>query len=117
MNKLLTLAAAIGMAAFIAGPAVALEVGEQTGLVIVSPGAVLCSTAEDAKQAMDTSMPLPAGCGTLPVQAYGFIEAESKYEFGDAVYLILKITFVQPAPVAVQYGWKFHSKIVQDTPA
>ncbi len=118
MNKLLVLAAAIAMAAVsFGGHAPALEVGEQTGLVIVSPGAILCDTAEHAEQAIDILTPPPASCGRLQGLAYAVIKAESKYEFGDAVYLILKLTFVLPVSGVVQYGWKFHSKIVPDTPA
>ena len=108
MNKLLSLAAAM-LVAF-GGSALALEVGEKVGMVWVDPGGIVCDTAAQAEQAIDTSAPLPAGCGRLLRQAPAFIEAISEYEFGDAAYMILKITFLPPAPLGVQYGWETHSK-------
>ncbi len=88
------------------GPAVALDVGEKVGPVWVMPGAIICDTEEQAERAIDASAPLPAGCGRLAREAHAFIEAISEYEFRNEVFIILKITFKQPSPLGVQYGWQ-----------
>ncbi len=87
------------------GPAVALDLGEKVGPVWVRPGAVICDTAEQAEQAINTPTSRPAGCGRLTGASPAFIEAISEHEFGDATYMILKITFLPPTTLGVQYGW------------
>ncbi len=103
MKKLLSL---LAMLVAFAWPAVALDVGEKVGPVWMHPGATICDTAEQAERAIDASVPLSAGCGRLKREVPAFIEAISEYEFGDAAYMILKITFLPPLPLGVQYGWE-----------
>ncbi len=88
------------------GLAVALDVGEKVGPVWVMPGSIICDTEEQAERAIDASAPLFAGCRRLTRQAPAFIEAISEYEFRNEVFIILKITFLPPAPLGVQYGWQ-----------
>ena len=96
-------------------PTRAHEVGYKTGMVWVYPGGIICDTEEQAKQAIDTATPLSAGCGRLLRQLPVFIEAISEYEFDDVAYMILKITFLPPTSLGVQYGWEKHSRALDIT--
>ena len=106
---------AVAMLVAFGGGALALEVGEKVGMVWVDPGGIVCDTAAQAEQAIDAldagQGKIPSGCGRLLRQAPAFIEAISEYEFGDAAYVILKITFLPPSSLGVQYAWEMHSTV------
>ncbi len=110
MKLLLTVAMLVALA--FGGGAVALEAGDKVGPVLINPGSVICDAVEEVEQAIDTSTPFPAGCGTLVEASLAYIEALSEHQFGDAEFILLKIIFIplmhSRIQLGVQYGWEYH---------
>ncbi len=121
MFKTLTLAAAMLVAAIIGGPAVALEVGERAGPFTANPGGMICDTVEQAELAIDgigrDQMVVVAGCGILRGFPQVLIEAVKKHDSSRATYMILKVVFLAPSTIGVQYSWTTYSRIAPNTPA
>ena len=102
----------IALAAFIAlyGPPVgALELGAQTGPVLMNPGGTICDTAEDAVAAIGMldgePIAYPASCGRLMVSLPAIMEVVGHRKTRRATYAILKVLFLPPSTLGVQFGW------------
>ncbi len=112
MKLFLTVAMLVALA--VGGPATALEVGDQIGPLTANPGGAICDTAEQAERAIDVydggQGNIPSGCGILRGHPRILLEAIRMHESSYATYIILKITFLPPATLGVQYGWQTHSK-------
>ena len=100
------------LAAFIAlhvAPAWGYDAGDRIGPVIINPGGTVCDTAEDTIEAirvLDGSFgTLPASCGFLKVALPAFIEFVGHYESAGRTFAIVKILFLPPARLGIQYGW------------
>ncbi len=95
-------------------PAAAHEIGDTVGPVTASPGGAMCDTEDQAKRAVDVydsgQGKMPASCGILRGNPRIVIEVVGLHESSRATYIILKITFLPPSSLGVQYGWQTHSK-------
>ncbi len=109
----------VAMLVALGGPAVALDVGDKVGPVVINPGSIICNTMEQVEQAIDTSTPWPTGCGALMEGALAYIEALSEHQFYTASFILLKITFLPvmhaSIQLGVQYGWEYHPKALGDS--
>ncbi len=89
-------------------PASAYEVGDQIGPVTLRR-AVLCNTAEEARQAIDllngVQTEVPAGCGDLLSRVNAIIEIVGHHESAGDTYAIGAIHFIPPWPGGPQYSW------------
>ena len=110
MKLLLTVAMLVAFA----GSAAAHGIGYMVGPLTASPGGAICDTAEQAERAIDAydagQGKIPSGCGFLRGNPRVLIEVIRMHESSLATYMILKITFLLPATLGVQYGWQTHSK-------
>ncbi len=104
MKRLMALM--IAAAVTFGGSAIALEVGEKVGPVWVHIGSVICDTAEEVPQALDSTTPYPDGCGKLTEVILAYIEALSEHEFGSLTYRLLRLEFDPRSFLGVQYGWE-----------
>ncbi len=90
-------------------PVASYEVGERIGPVLMNPGSTICDTAEDAIlaiQALDgASVGYPASCGRLTAPLPVLMEIIDHFKSGEVVYAILKVGFLPPARLGIQYGW------------
>ncbi len=109
--------ATILLGAFVAlhgAPVAAHEIGDKVGPVTAIPGGAICDTAEQAERAVDVydsgQGKIPAGCGFVIGSPRVLLEVIAMHESSRATYMILKITFLPPATLGVQYGWQTHSK-------
>ncbi len=98
------------------GAAVAHEIGDKTGPVRANPGGMICSTEAQARQALDVADDsrqgnFPSGCSILRGNPRVLLEVIGMHESSRATYIILKITFLPPSTLGVQYGWQTHSKV------
>ena len=107
MIRALTLA--VALIALSGAPVTALGVGARIGPVLMNPGAIICDTVDDAVTAVEIldgapSM-LPMSCGRLTVPLPAFMEVVDHRTTAKDIYAILKVTFLPPAKLGVQYGW------------
>ncbi len=97
------------------GAAVAHEIGDKIGPVRANPGGMICSTEAQARQAIDVDDSgqgnFPSGCGILRGFPLVLTEVIGMHESSRATYIILKITFLPPTSLGVQYAWQTHSKV------
>ncbi len=107
----------IPLAALIAlsgAPVVAHEIGDKAGPLTAIPGGMICDTAEQAERAIDVldagQGKFPSGCGILRDTPRVLVEVIRMHESSRATYMILKITFLPPSTIGVQYAWQKHSK-------
>ncbi len=122
MKKLLLTVAMLLVAFAFGGGAVAQKIGEMVGPLIADPGGAICDTAEQAKRAIDVydgeQGSVPSGCGILRGRPRVLVEAIEMHESSRATYMILKITFLPPTALGVQYGWVLdqHEKAAPEYP-
>ena len=113
MKLLTTVAMLVALAG--GGLAAAHEIGDMAGPLVASSGGAICDTAEQAERAIDVydggQGKIPSGCGFLRGNPRVLIEVIRMYESRRATYMILKITFLLPATLGVQYAWMTHSKL------
>ncbi len=111
--KLLIMVAMFAALTF-GGPAAAHEIGDKLGPVWTTPGGAMCDTEDRAKQAIDVydsgQGKMPANCGILRGDSRVLLEVVGMHESSRRTYIILKITFLPPSALGVQYGWQTHSK-------
>ncbi len=111
MIRALALAAAL--IALSGAPVASLDVGAKIGPVLMNPGAIICDTAEDAFDAVGKidgeSFGIPASCGRLVVRLPAFMEVVGHRTTVKNTYAILKVMFLPPASLGVQYGWVLDS--------
>ncbi len=111
--KLLIMVAMLVAFAF-GGPATALEIGDMVGPITANPGGAICDTEDQAKRAVDVydsgQGKMPASCGLFKGNARVLLEVVAMHDSSRATYIILKITFLPPSSLGVQYGWQTHSK-------
>ncbi len=102
------------LAALQGAPVAAHEIGDKVGPLTAIPGGAICDTEDQAKQAIDVydsgQGKMPSGCGILRGNPRILLEVIRMHESSLASYMILKITFLPPSTLGVQYGWQTHSK-------
>ena len=112
MKLLLTVAMLVALA--FGGSATAHGIGYMVGPLTAIPGGAICDTADQAERAVDVydggQGKIPSGCGFLRGNPRVLLEVVRIHETSLATYMILKITFLLPASLGVQYGWQTHSK-------
>ncbi len=95
-------------------PAAAHEIGDMVGPITVNPGGAICDTEDQAKRAVDVydsgQGKMPASCGFVVGNPRVLLEVVGLHESSRKTYIILKITFLPPSSLGVQYGWQTHSK-------
>lgn len=114
MRKFLILFLAAVLSFAPALPAAAHEVGDKIGPVLTSPGGAICDTEAQVRRSLDWldsgNLGLVDGCGTLAGgNSYALIEVIGMHESSKATYMILKIIFLPPTELGVQYGWQVRS--------
>ncbi len=96
------------------GGAVAHEIGDKFGPLWVGSGGAICDTLEQAQQAIDIydagQGKIPSSCGILKGTALVLSEVVAMHESNRATYINLKVLFLPPSSLGVQYGWQTHSK-------
>ncbi len=111
--KLLTTVAMLVAFAF-GGPATAHEIGDKFGPLWVGSGGAICDTEAQARQAIDIydggQGKVSSSCGLFKGNARVLSEVVAMHDSSRATYIILKITFLPPSSLGVQYGWQTHSK-------
>ena len=99
----------VALIALYAAPAGAYDVGDRLGPVMINRGGTICDTADDTIQAIRAfdGLPgtVPASCGFLMAAAPAYIEFVGHYETSGRIFVILKILFLPPARLGIQYGW------------
>ena len=107
MIRALTLA--VALIALSGGAVAALGVGERIGPVLMNPGAIICDTVDDAVTAVEildgAQAILPISCGRLTRPTPAFMEVVAHKTTAKDSYAILKIQFLAPATLGVQFGW------------
>ena len=89
------------------GPATAWEVGFKVGPVRVTPGMTICDTIEDATAAVLAVRGgmAPPTCGSLRGNALALVEVIGHTEFADDLYAIIRVLFLPPVNLGVQYAF------------
>ena len=99
----------LAMIALSGAPVAALDVGARIGPVLMNPGAIICDTVDDAITAVEirdgAPVVLPMSCGRLTRPTPAFMEVVAHKTTAKNTYAILKILFLPPAKLGVQYGW------------
>ncbi len=110
----LLLAMLVALIALQGAPAAAHEIGDMVGPVIANPGGAICDTEDQAKQAIDVydsgQGKMPASCGFVIGNPLVLIEVVGLHESSIRTYIIVKVTFLPPSTLGVQYAWQKHSK-------
>ena len=100
---------AIAMIVLSGVPVAALDVGARIGPVLMNPGAIICDTVEDAVTAVEirdgAPVVLPMSCGRLMVPLTVFMEVVGHQTTAKDTYAIIKVLFLPPVKLGVQYGW------------
>ena len=113
MKLFLTVALLVALA--FGGSAIAHGIGYMVGPLTVPPGGAICDTVDQAERAIDAydagQGKIPSDCGILRGTPRVLIEVIKMHESSLATYMILKITFLLPSTLGVQYGWQTHSKV------
>ncbi len=94
------------------GLAVAHGIGDRIGPMWAAPGGAICDTAEQAKRAIDVYDSglgnVPSGCGILKGSPRIMAEVIGMHKTNLGTYMLLKVTFLPPATLGVQYSWQSH---------
>ncbi len=97
------------------GGAVAHEIGDKFGPLWVGSGGAICDTEAQARQAIDIydagQGKIPSSCGIFKGTARVLSEVVAMHESNLQTYIILKVLFLPPSSLGVQYGWQAHSKV------